>query len=373
MSSEYLVEPRVTGVTETPPQGGQPSCLETIELWGAGFALPGFSPSFHYHAIRQRVIGAIGFLVLFGMLLSILQSIAVGRVLYSVGQDIREAFTRGTMPEITISQGIAEVDAPQPYVLVDEGRMLVVFDTTGQYTEIDRRRYDQGVLLTRTELIFLNNDGSYQEISLRDLNMLLETDPIRIDASTAATAWGSFSVTAVVIVILALAIWHTVIRLAYLALIALIVWGIAALIRPGISFGPVLITGIYAIVPAWFLRFLLRQVEIRLFGLFGLFTLFLLIFWGIGLVLAFLSRTEGDKPPSSLGSLFRSVRPLRGWRVLIALPLMIDVGLEIIFNWDAWQVTWPLAFLTLAALLVVGLWPLIVSGGRPADSIGLDM
>ena len=54
-------------------------------------------------------------------------------------------------------------------------------------------------------------------------------------------------------------VWETLGRLVILLVIALILWGIGALIKPGTGFGQVLAVGIYAYVPAVYLNFVLNQ------------------------------------------------------------------------------------------------------------------
>lgn len=354
--STMPVEANLPANEMPPAQREAAGCGNTVGLWGAGFMLPCISPTFYRRAVQRPVIGAIGFLMLFGMILTILQTIGVVWGMIQVGGAIGHAFDTGEFPEITISGGVAEIDGPEPCVLLDEDRMLVVFDTTGTYTEIDRARYDQGILLTRTELIYRGTGGQYEEVLLDDLNTALEMDPITINKETVMAFWDTFSVIFLLMVFLVIALWHIVLRLAYLAMIALILWGITALIRPGTGFGPVLTTGVYAVIPAFYARFLLTQVGLRFPGLF---TFFLLVTWGVALALTLMQRPTADRELTPFETYYFSERPLRGWRALIGLPLLIDLVLEITFHWDAWAVTWLLALVTLAALAVIGVWPLV--------------
>ena len=130
-------------------------CLLELEWLGAGFVLPCISPAFYRLAVRRRVISAVLFFLLFGLVITGLTTIGVGRTILSAGEDIRQAFEEGDFPEITIEDGVAMVDAPQPLVLFDEDGRVVVIDTTDTYKELDRSRYYQGFLLTRTSLYIL--------------------------------------------------------------------------------------------------------------------------------------------------------------------------------------------------------------------------
>jgi hypothetical protein len=98
-------------------------------------------------------------------------------------------------------------------------------------------------------------------------------------------------------------------------------------------------------------------------------TFFLIVFWGLGLAAAFWPRAA-NVVPTTADEYFRTERPLRGWRALIALPVVIDIVLEMIFNWNAWYVTWPLTMFTLIALLAVSLWPLTKLTTPPPASQG---
>lgn len=355
--------PPVTPSRPAPDQAQSGGCLSELGWLAAGWVLSCFSPTFYYRAARRRVGSAILFFVVFGLAITGLQTLGLVRGLVQAGLEIRRAFEAGDFPEITISGGEAEVSGPQPRVLLDDPDVLVVLDTTGQYTEIDRGRYASGFLLTRTTLSFLNQQGQYQEISLSDLQQALDTDPIVLNGETATTYWTVFAAIVSLAGLVFLAVWNTVVRLAYLALIALVLWGVAALIRPGTGFGPVLATGLYALVPAEYARFLLSEVR---FGFLGLFTLLLLPLWAAALAAALIPRTPAPAS-NSAADYFRAEHPLRFWRALIALPLLTDFALEIIFDWKLWYVTWALAFLTLIALAAISLWPLLAKPNAPAQ------
>lgn len=365
-----MLEPTNNDVPQPPAPGAaasaqpqSPGCLSAIGWLGAGWVLPCFSLNFYFLAARRRAASALIFFFVFTLAITSLQTLALIRGLFQAGAEIRRGFESGSFPEITISGGEAQVDGPQPMVLFDESDTWVAIDTTGELTEIDRQRYRQGFLLTRTTLVMLDNNGRYQELSLRDLQLALDTDPLIINGDTTTAYWAGFSVIAVIAAFLFLILWNAVVRLAYVALIALALWGIAALIRPGTGFGPVLITGLYAVVPALFISFLLSQIQINIpFTT----TFFLVVFWGVGLAGAFLPRTAAPAS-SSVGDYFRAERTLRGWRAVIALPLLLDVALEMIFHWNAWYVTWPLTLITLGVLLAVSVWPLIKTNEKGAN------
>ena len=337
--SEKPAEQAPVPAPVVPARAEPEGCLSAVGWFGAGAVLSCFSPTFYHRAARRRLGWAIGFFLAFSIAVTGLQSLALIRGLVQAGQEIGRAFESGEIPQITISNGVAEISGPQPFVLVDDGQNLVVLDTTGTYTAEDLRRYDQGFILTRTTMAGVSESGRYQEFSLSDLQAALDIDPFVLNAETGTAYWATVSVIVAPLGFVALAFWNGLIRLVYLTMIALVLWGVSAVLRPGTGFGPVLITGLYAIVPVLYARLLLSQIGI---GFFGLFTLLLLPVWAATLAVALRPRTE---------------RPLRAWRALLALPLLLDFALEVIFGWDAWYVTWPLTALTLIALLAVSWRP----------------
>ncbi len=353
--------PAVAADLPTAPARG-PGCLGTSTEMAAGFVLPLFSLTFYRRATRSRLALALAFFLVFGLVISGLKTLGMIRSLVLVGTEIQRSFASGEFPEITISGGKAEVTGPQPRVLIDQNGSLVVIDTSGAYTDIDRTRYDQGFLLTSTELVMLNSQGNYQRLPLRDLQAAFQTDPIFINGTTATSWWGTTSIAVTIISLFALPIWYCLVRLGHVMLIGLVFWGIAALIRPSTTFSRVMAAGIYAVVPAAYGQVLLSQVEVHFLGLF---TLLLIPSWILGLVAALstapatATMEPGNAARPGLAAALLAERPLRPWRALIGLPLLIDLALETIFTWDAWYVTWPLAFITLAALIVVSLLPLV--------------
>jgi len=366
MNNEVVPTPNspATASSAAPPQSA--GCLSELGWLAAAPVLSCFSLNFYHLASKRRTGSAVMFFFVFTFVIVSLQSCGILWGLFKAGQEIRQSFERGEFPEITITGGVAEVSGQQPFVFEDNDSFFGI-DTTGQYTEIDRRLYTQGFLLKRSSVVFLNRQGDYREVPLSDVQQLLGlSDPFVLNGETATNYWTGFSLLISVIAFLFLILWNWLVRLAYIALIGLVVWGIVALIRSGTGFGPVLITGLYALVPALFAHFLLSQIN---FTLPLMTTFFLIVFWGLGLAAALWPRAA-NPAPATADEYFRSERPLRGWRALIALPLVIDIVLEMIFSWNAWYVTWPLTMFTLIALLAVSLWPLTKLTNPPSASQG---
>jgi hypothetical protein len=329
MNSEQIVK-------NEEPQG----CLTEIGWLGMGFVMPFASLTFYRQATRRRVFSAILFFVLFTVVASTLVSLNIGRVLLVSGSSIRDRYESGTLPVITIKDGVASVDPPSPFVLLDQNGQVVIIDTTGQYKEIDRSRYYQGFLLAKTSLHVLSR-GQYQVLPLSQLNTLFNKNPIVIDADTVSSFWLVVSIFIVLFIFFMLIIWNTVIRFMIITTIDVLLWGIASLLRPKTGFGSILIASLYALVPTVVLDYILGLVKINFIGLQ---TLLLLVFTVIVLI-ALLSKKESVSQPHTL----------RAWRSFIGIPFLIALAVSATFSWPKNPLfIWMVAILTIGVLAVVG-------------------
>jgi hypothetical protein len=328
----------------TAEQATSQGCLEELGWLGAGFVLPGGSFTFYRHAARRKVGFALLFFLVFTSIITVLATLNVGATMVTGVREIRGAFERGDVPEIVIEDGVATVDATQPLVLLEseEESIIIVLDTTGEYTRIDSERYAQGMLLTRESLHILNQ-GDYQVIDLDDLNAVFSDDRIEIDKDAVTSAWSGFSIIFSILSFIALAIWHVAIRLGYLLVLALGLWLVIMLLRPGTDFAPVFITGLYAFVPAFYVRHVLGRLNL---GFIFLQTMLLVPIWGLALYAAL-----GEQGPD----LLIGARRPRLWRALLGLPLLLFLALDGVFTWSwgGW-VGLGLGLVTLLALILAG-------------------
>jgi len=329
--------------------------LSELGWLGAGLALPCVSPRFYRLAVRRKVILAVLFFVIFELVITLLMTASVGRALFSVTKEVRKAFDSGQVPEIIIQDGLAWVDAKQPYVLYEDEETIVILDTTGAITELDRSRYNQGFLLTRTSLHVMNNTGRYQELPLSSLHELLGADPILINAEWASRYWMGLSAITSALALVGLALWNTLARFMGLATLGVVIWGVASLLRPRVGFGLVLIIGLYALVPATYLHYLLGLAGVKFFGLHSLL---LLVIWAMALWAA-LTRPEEIGIDLDL--------PKRSVQILAALPMLLVLALNAVFAWPkgVW-VAWPVALVTLAALAALEVW--IARRAQPVET-----
>jgi hypothetical protein len=331
-----------------PSESSSSGCAGELGWLFSGFIMPLGSFSFFRKVAQHRVGMAILFFFIFTLTVSTISSIAAAEKLNSFGSEIRKSFQDGTIPEIVIRNGTAEVNGPQPAVLLDETnasgqRIFVAIDTTGTYNQIDQSQYDEGFLLTRTDLQVLNNTGRYQTIPLSELNTAFKTDPIIINAETMVIAWATLSIIIVIAFFILLVLWNTLVRLMFLAAIALIMWGLISLFRPNTDFGPIIISGIYAIIPVIYINFL--------FGLFNisfpfLQTILLIPLW-IFVLFTCLSKED----------FFSKDRPSRLWRALIGIPMLLAFVIGLLFTYQYHEfVSLGMAILTILVLAAIGVY-----------------
>ena len=127
-----------------------------------------------------------------------------------------------------------------------------------------------------------------------------------------------------------------------LALYALLMWGLVSLIRPNTKFDPIIISVLYAVVPAIYLSYLFSRIGI---SFLGLQTFFLLPFWIAALAASLLDVT-----------FFSTERPLRLWTALIGLPMLVVFCIDKIIEFSPPNgpvIIWGTASITV--LILVGL------------------
>jgi hypothetical protein len=266
------MEQRSSSMDENQSSG----CSGELIWFGRGFFQPLYRLDFYRRVIRRRVLPAVVFFVVFGVLLALLSTFNVMWEMRTVNRGIQEAFDKDIFPEIVIENGVASVDARQPYVISDYEGGIFVLDTTGEYKSIDRSRYSQGFLLTRYEAHLLS-EGDYRVVALSDLHELLGTNPIVIDQDRAVRLWQGFSNLIGIVVLAGLGFWNVVVWFMFMCFLAVIMWGVASVMQRRTEFGEMLILGLYAYVPATYVQILLWLITIRFFALK---TLLLLLIWG---------------------------------------------------------------------------------------------
>ncbi len=346
----------------TVEKAASPGFLHELGWFLSGAVLPLGSLSFYREAARRRVGTAILFFFTFTIFTSILTTIGLGVTMAGVVSQIRQAYQQGKVPAITISGGVAQVDGPQPAIFLNDrtsqGALLVAADTTGQLTEIDQSQYTQGFLLTRTELHMLTPSQGYQRLPLSEINATFNQDPLVINEQTVSAAWVTFSAIFSVLAFIGLVLWNSVVRLMIIAMLALILWGIGTLFRPGVGFGPYIITGLYAIVPAIYISHVFSKSGV---SFPGIQTILLIIFWAAGLIGAL-----------SDMKFFRSEHYSRLWTALLGVPMLAWFIVDMLVTLPspgAQIALWAILALTGAALIGVRLYFHLVEMQPPAQPV----
>jgi hypothetical protein len=308
----------------------------------AGLVLPFVSRRFYRIVSRKSLGVAFLFFFFFTSLMTIASTLQISRNFNEMQVELEQAIESGLIPTITISNGVAIVDAPQPYIILDQSRELVALDTSGRIERIDRDRYDRGILLTRTEIHALNERGEYQVIPLSDLNAMFR-DPLVANEETILSTWGQIAGLLRVIVLIGLGLWNLLARMIVIIMLGLLLWGITTMIRPGTQFNPILITGIYAFVPAIYLDVILSRIGLNFF------LMQTLIFIGIWI--------------TALAFVFQKMKPVddHTWQrnrlndSLVAIPFLVVLFVDSIFapDWGRWVLP-GLGFATFLSLVWLG-------------------
>ncbi|MRS03801.1 DUF1189 domain-containing protein, partial [bacterium] len=315
-------------------------CLGELTWLGMGLTLPIVNLNFYRKAAYRKVSSALLVFFVFALFITVLTTINVSKTLNEGGQGIQKAFDEGSFPTITIRDGIAQVNGPQPFIISDYEGSLIAIDTTGELSEIDRSIYYQGILLTRTELQILNK-GEYRTITLVELQQAFNQNPIVLDKTNVLRLWKSFSSLAIIVGFFGIALWNMLLRLGYLALLALLIWPVVSLFKRGTGYQTVFSTGVYVLIPAMLLHYIISRNE---GGFFGDQTLILLPLWGLALAWV-LSKPKEE--PANI-----TILPLK---MLIAIPLLGLIAVDVLVNIPNGDIfLWGAAEFTLLAAVATG-------------------
>ena len=160
---------------------------ETNLIWLLkGFIFPCWSREYYRKASEKKLIVAVAFLFIFAIAQTSVTAIQVAIAMNDAGYVIKQAYKKGVIPSIVIKDGLANVDGPQPYIFKDKRQFFAV-DTTGGIQEINTSEYSEGMLLTSSELHFVNEDD-YRVFQLADLNEAFG-NPIVLDQAHVLGIW----------------------------------------------------------------------------------------------------------------------------------------------------------------------------------------
>lgn len=316
-------------------------------LWLAmGLVLPAGSFTFYKKAARRSVGWAILFFFLFSTALAMTSSLAFNRQANTTVKELEGEITKMLFPAITVKNGVATATGPQPYTIYGSDGEIFAIDTTGKMTEIDRTRYRAGILATRDGIEVVDNNGRDQWVKWSEIQEMAKLDPLVIDKNTLLT-WATTLMGFVKWAALAgIWLWGVLGRLLILLVIALILWGIGALVKPGTGFGQVLTVGIYTYVPAVYLNFVLGQAGMKMPLKLSLGHTLL---WAVMLLFTLDVFGKGG---------LACERRLRPWRTLIGLPALALMPLQAVNAWQTspnWaMIAWGGMEIALLAIGIVG-------------------
>ncbi len=258
MSDQVSVQDNIP-TTSAPAKTGGARFLEELLWLAMGLVLPAGSFTFYKKAAKRSAGWAVLFFLLFTSALAVISALAFNRQVDTAVTDIEKELTKMVFPAITVRNGVATARGPQPYTIYGSDREIFAIDTTGEIQEIDRTRFRAGFLITRDGIQIVDNNGRDQWVSWADVQGMIGQDPLVIDKN-AILGWVGILLGYIKAAALGgIWLWEVLGRLLILLVVALILWGIGALVKPGTGFGHVLAVGIYTYVPAVYLNFVLNQ------------------------------------------------------------------------------------------------------------------
>jgi hypothetical protein len=333
----------MTAPTPIPEPTVPSSELSPVAWIAAGFVMPCFSPDYYRRGVRRGSGLAIGFFMVFALAVTLVQTLRVGASLASAGGDLQRAFVEGRVPTLTIQGGVASSEPARPFIITDESGMLVAIDTTGAMRSIDRTRYAQGVLLTRTEVHLLNN-GEYQIVPIIQAQQLLQADPIILDAPGVAALWQRLTMWVTGIVLGVMLLVNLLVWFLYIAILTALVRLLVGVLGWHGGYAEAISVGLYAVVPAVYLAYLLGLLGFSFTGLQSLLQIAIML-------VVFLTGAGQTSQPEAVARI-----PLQAWRALLGLPFLAALVLDAASPWPyRAMVMWAMTLITVVVLVIFSL------------------
>ncbi|GMQ62289.1 DUF1189 domain-containing protein [Vallitalea maricola] len=245
---------------------------------------------FHvYNSIRHERLGkSFGYLILLALFIGITLSIVVSVKTNTSIDNTIELLQSDDMPEITVRNGILNIDMNEPLVLTKDHDFIFIVDMTDKYTLNDLVGYSMGYLVT-PERIIINQAGSppmpLEFKDLRDFN---------IDKNSVLEILNSFRGLAIGFIVF-LIIAGTVLLKLFESLMVSIIGLIAnSVLKTNLSYNEVYKIGIYALtLPA------LIMLLINCFGLAVALGFKLIIYYGISTIIVVMALKNISKTDNS--------------------------------------------------------------------------
>lgn len=269
------MEANAGSLKQPDPQSEGASFWKNTLFFFQGFISPCFSLKYYRDVTKKPFIFSVGFFAVFGLFIAAWTIASITLGMGSLTDEIRAAYEQDKIPTIIIEDGIAKVDGPQPLVYIED-RQFFGIDTQGTITEIDTQRYNQGLLLTRSEVHSLNENG-YQKTRLSDLNALFGSPIVVNQENVLRWTRGILSFT-FLLMFFGIFFGYTLFWFMVIVLFGLVMWGIVSINRKDVGFGQVMAVGLFAFVPVTYLDYAINKTGVQFCGIQ---MLLLVIIWGL--------------------------------------------------------------------------------------------
>ena len=264
-------------MSQSSPIQNKPSgCLTALSSW----VLPCISPSFYANATRRRTVHAVGFFVVFTLVLTLIESsviaIALGHGAIELFAALKERFQPYPIPTITISaDSISIVGIPPLTLLQDFKSSLGVsfsLALTPQYIAVRFEDFPVHIAVNDLRSLIGNSTIVLSEVTIAEYL-----------AIAVCIGWG--------VSIILLLVWNMVIRCIITCTLSVFANIILWLVNvPQRRFRSVMIVGLYATVPAVYLGWVIELLLHK--GFAGLSLVLQILIWAVALFFVFRPRAE---------------------------------------------------------------------------------
>lgn len=228
-----------------------------------------------YNKIRHEKLGkSFGYLILFALIIGITFGIVVSvKTSHSIDSTI-EFLQSDDIPEITVRNGILNIDMDEPLVLNDNHDFIFIVDMTDRYTLNDLAGYSIGYLIT-PERIIINQAGSppmpLEFKDLRDFN---------IDKHSVIEILNSFKGLAIGFIIFIIILGTILLKLFDSLILSIIGIISNSILKTNLNYNELYKIGIYALTLPSLIMLLINSLGFTL-----AFGLKILIYYGISTII----------------------------------------------------------------------------------------
>ncbi len=210
--------------------------------------------TFYKEVKRMPVSRAIKYLLALLLVTTVLLSLRL-TVDMNRGLGVASRWMDENLPVITIAEGEVEVDVKQPFILEEEGFVLII-DTTGQISNLDD--YEQGLLLTKNSVLYRESDVKTESYSLKDIRALT------LDSQFVRGFQKSLPFVVFPLMVILIYIYFFIARLLQILIFSLASLVIASITRNELSYKEIVVIGVFALTPSTLLGALFPILGIQI-------------------------------------------------------------------------------------------------------------